>query len=434
MRETHIVITPKKTKVNIGDSVDVDIEMIDCDGIPLGNREIFFTDQEIDGNTFSGTTGGTVNPPSVTTDASGKAKVKFKAGSTTGLGQIAAIYPHTKPCGRHDAFLGNAVVVIGQPAKTLWQVSAAIHEKVDRRIDTTWTSGSGTGSHLLTDTYEGMAFIDALVENGGVDTSSFYFVCYEESGDTFENATVCGNWNEDYFKRYCIDGGVLPPAVDIQVKHYSGPVFLGSGYTGFEFHYPNKPTDVAIVAQCAGIAEGSSFSKFTSNNPEYHWEESSNDNPTESHIFTEFNANECSITKSGTRYTITGSRTRVTTSGEEETTRTVDIFATISLFDSSTGVRQVDAYHSSSKNVLWNCPNSLSPNTRIEFALVKKSKVAIDIIDIFGRKVVSLANGERCAGVVYAEIFDASKISTGIYFCRLQAANSVLVKKINVLK
>jgi len=39
-----IIVIPKKHLVNTGESVDVEITMIDCDGVPLANRRILFND------------------------------------------------------------------------------------------------------------------------------------------------------------------------------------------------------------------------------------------------------------------------------------------------------------------------------------------------------------------------------------------------------
>jgi hypothetical protein len=418
----EIIVTPKKTKINVGESVDVDIEMTDCDGVPLSNREITF--EALPDDTIlmiPGSTGGTVEPSTVTTDGSGKAAVKFTAGSTTSVGQIVAAYRHKKPCGRLSAFLGTAAIVIGQPTKPLWQVHVMIMEQVDRRIDTSWTTVNGSGSHLVTEITAGAAKIDMLVENGGNDTSSFFFVAYEELGDTFENAVVSGNWSLNYFKRYYIQGGGLPPDVDIQIKGYNGKAYLGSGQTGFEFHYPNNPTDLAIVAQAGGTGQGTSLTKSTVWSPEYHWEESSSTVPTDNGVYTEFNANECSITKSGTTYSISGSRTRTTHSSEQTTTRTVDLIATVSLYASPTDVEQIENRTPTTFNLQQNYPNPFNPSTTIQYELAAHSIVRLVIYNTLGQVVEELLNTEQQAGI-QSVVWNANAPS-GLYFYRLEATS-----------
>ncbi len=416
----EIIVTPQKTKVNLGESIDVDIEMIDCDGVPLDNREILFTDRTINGSPFVGTTGGTVEPSTVTTDASGKAKVKFKAGNSTCLGQIVASYTHNKPCGRPSAFLGSApVFFIGPPPKNRWLVNASIYEKVDRRIDTIFSGGSGTGSETLTDISEGTANIRAIVENGGVDTTGFYFVCYEESGDTFEDVTISGTMEENYFYRYYLDVGLPLPDADILVKNYFGSV--SPGETGFEFHYPNNPTDVAIVAQCGGTVQGSGHHKYTYCCPEYHWEENNYSTSTGLGVYTEFNANECSITKSAYSYSITGTRTRVVQSGSQKTTRTVVLVTTISLYDSPSGIEQMKSNLPTSFNLQQNYPNPFNPSTVIGYQIPVASYVSLKIYDILGREVATLVDEREEAGS-YSVAFNAGeKFTSGVYISRLVA-------------
>jgi len=414
-----IIVTPKKTKLNVGESVDVDIEMIDCDGVPLGNREIYFVAPPGDNLMLPSSTGGTVVPSSVTTDASGKAKVKFTAGNTNGLGQIVASYTHKKPCGRLSAFLGNAAVVIGQPPKKRWLVHAGFYEKVDRRIDTIFSGGSGTGSETLTDISEGNAMIDALVENGGVDTTGFYFVCYEESGDTFENVTISGTMEENYFYRYYLDVGLPLPDASIRVENYFGAV--SPGETGFEFHYPNKPTDVAIVAQCGGTVQGSTHIKYTYCCPEYHWEESNASTSTGLGVYTEFNANECSITKSATSYSIIGTRTRVVYNGSQKTTRTVVLNTTISLYDSPSGVEQIKSDLPTSYNLKQNYPNPFNPSTMIGYQIPIASYVSLKIYDILGREVAILVDERKEPGSYSTAFYAGNKLTSGVYIARLVA-------------
>jgi hypothetical protein len=426
-----IIVTPKKNKINVGDSVDVDIEMIDCDGVPLGNREIYFVAPPGDSLMLPSSTGGTVEPSSITTDASGKAKVKFTAGNTNGLGQIVASYTHKKPCGRTSAFLGSAAVVIGQPPKNRWLVHAGFYERVERLIDTIWAGGNATGSETLTDISEGNALIDALVENLGEDTTSFYFVCYEESGDTFENATISGTMEESYFYRYYVEAGLPLPDVTIRVENYFGAV--SPGETGFEFHYPNKPTDVAIVAQCGGTVQGSTHIKYTYCCPEYHWEESNSSTSTGLSVYTEFNANECTITKSPYSYSVVGTRTRTVYSGPQKTRRTVVINATISLYDSPTGVEQMDKGFPTSFNLQQNHPNPFNPSTKISYELPFISEVSLKVYDLLGREVAKLVNEKESAGT-HTVTWNAGSMPNGVYFYTLQAGSFKETKKLILLR
>ncbi len=68
-----------------------------------------------------------------------------------------------------------------------------------------------------------------------------------------------------------------------------------------------------------------------------------------------------------------------------------------------------------------NYPNPFNPVATIRFDLPVKSRVTLRIFDILGRQVATLADGIFEAG--YQSVnWDASAFSSGIYFCRLEAA------------
>ena len=144
-----ITVKPKKSVVKTGESVDVEITMIDCDGVPLANREIIFNDTTIQFNIntpklpLQGTRGGEIIPRVAVTDEDGKVTVQFKAGNKAGVGQIVAWYPHQKPCGRSDAFMGSAIVQINPLPPKFWVLNAQITSITTVRRDTVMTFDMG---------------------------------------------------------------------------------------------------------------------------------------------------------------------------------------------------------------------------------------------------------------------------------------------------
>jgi hypothetical protein len=81
-----------------------------------------------------------------------------------------------------------------------------------------------------------------------------------------------------------------------------------------------------------------------------------------------------------------------------------------------------------------NYPNPFNPSTTINFTLAEDSYVSLRVFDMLGREVQTLVNGEMKAGEAHSIIFDASKISSGLYFYRLETGKSSLVKKLMLLK
>jgi hypothetical protein len=80
-----------------------------------------------------------------------------------------------------------------------------------------------------------------------------------------------------------------------------------------------------------------------------------------------------------------------------------------------------------------------NPTTTIEFTLPEAGKASLKIYDVLGREVAKLVNGELKAGVTHQARLDASKLSTGIYFSRLEFSASdgsgkQLMKKLLLIK
>ena len=80
-----------------------------------------------------------------------------------------------------------------------------------------------------------------------------------------------------------------------------------------------------------------------------------------------------------------------------------------------------------------NYPNPFNPSTTIEYSIPERSNVVIKVFDLLGRKVATLVNDEKSAGV-YKVKFDGSSLSSGIYFYKLWTENYGTVKKMILLK
>ena len=81
-----------------------------------------------------------------------------------------------------------------------------------------------------------------------------------------------------------------------------------------------------------------------------------------------------------------------------------------------------------------NYPNPFNPKTTIEYEVPEKSFVTIKIYDILGREVQTLVNNEEKVRWRYKVVFDASTLSSGVYFYRLQAGSFVETKKMIFMK
>ncbi|MGD8779407.1 MAG: endo-1,4-beta-xylanase [Ignavibacteria bacterium] len=80
-----------------------------------------------------------------------------------------------------------------------------------------------------------------------------------------------------------------------------------------------------------------------------------------------------------------------------------------------------------------NYPNPFNPSTIIEFALPKKSEVKITVYNILGKRVALLTDKSYNAGI-HKINFDASTLTSGVYFYRIEAGEFSQVKKMILIK
>ena len=89
--------------------------------------------------------------------------------------------------------------------------------------------------------------------------------------------------------------------------------------------------------------------------------------------------------------------------------------------------------HALSYQLEQNYPNPFNPATRFEFTVANMSFVTLKIYDVLGKEVATLVNSTMNPGT-YSIPWDASYLSSGIYFYRLQAGQFVQTKKLTLLK
>ena len=80
-----------------------------------------------------------------------------------------------------------------------------------------------------------------------------------------------------------------------------------------------------------------------------------------------------------------------------------------------------------------NYPNPFNPTTVISYQLSAYSYVTLKVYDVLGNAVAALVNENKPAGRYTVE-FNASNLSSGIYFCRMTAGSFTSIKKLLLLK
>lgn len=111
---------------------------------------------------------------------------------------------------------------------------------------------------------------------------------------------------------------------------------------------------------------------------------------------------------------------------------TLDIIKNVTMSDSykggNNGLAAPENY-----SLSQNYPNPFNPTTTISFGIPKAGMVTLKVFDISGKEVSVLLNEFRNEGN-YSVNFNASNLSSGIYFYSLQINGNTITKKLTLLK
>ncbi len=132
------------------------------------------------------------------------------------------------------------------------------------------------------------------------------------------------------------------------------------------------------------------------------------------------------ITKSGSAVEIVATDTTASNSGIIQTEGVTWSNSNTTGVDSE---NQIPIQFSLSQNY----PNPFNPSTTIKYQIPNSSFVSIKVYNTLGREVATLINEEKSTGSYQVE-FNANGLSSGIYFCRIQAGNFSETKKLTLMK
>jgi pectate lyase len=99
-----------------------------------------------------------------------------------------------------------------------------------------------------------------------------------------------------------------------------------------------------------------------------------------------------------------------------------------------TSVASLSASIPAQMSLKQNYPNPFNPATLIMFTVAKTGYATVKVYDMIGREVATLFNGLASTGRDYTLSFDASRLSSGIYFYRLISAGKVETRKMVLMK
>jgi len=138
----------------------------------------------------------------------------------------------------------------------------------------------------------------------------------------------------------------------------------------------------------------------------------------------------------------------VTGNGTTNETRSYSFSERVTTGNYSYRLKQIDfngnfEYHNLSSEVnvgvpsefalSQNYPNPFNPSTKIDYDIATDGNVSVVLFDMSGREVAKLVNDFKPAGY-YTVSFNASNLSSGMYFYRISANNFSQTKKMVLVK
>jgi len=80
-----------------------------------------------------------------------------------------------------------------------------------------------------------------------------------------------------------------------------------------------------------------------------------------------------------------------------------------------------------------NYPNPFNPTTKIRYSIPRSSHVSITVYDILGKHVETLVDHQHSSGVYEIE-FNATDLSSGVYFYRMKSDNRIITNKLLLIR
>jgi len=102
-------------------------------------------------------------------------------------------------------------------------------------------------------------------------------------------------------------------------------------------------------------------------------------------------------------------------------------------FDVVTGISDSEPVMVERFTLANNYPNPFNPSTKIQYSLPTSEYVSLKVYDIIGREVATLVNTQQSAGSYDVE-FNASNLTSGVYFYKINAGSFDAVKKMLLVK
>jgi len=440
-------VIPEKTKLNPGESTNVEFSLTDCDNVPLKNRTIEIM---ADAGFFDAAT--------LTTDESGKCTVKYTAGDNAGTvqvdGRLRYRHPTQNPETTYD---GSALAHIEVGNTPNWEVEGEY--RFEEKVLFEQTLGDAIPLKINSETVRrNKGFISAVLDmkswgNGRYSTNKT--VTEDLIGEAMEGYTErrYAQGSDEVSHTYEYLNGVTTKYCESQTKYFwdqNVNVTIGSNNRHIAFTTHTYPP--------VGGGQSNSFYTYCQDgNCQTIVNSDVIDCPTNAY---EDGMNSYNIDRIGnqdTTYTTVTSpspgwtiTTEVHQLFQEDgikyffqyIAKTTDEMImpyskqiSISIEFVDIVVNRWDAPVTGSNHLTvpnnylsQNVPNPFRTETAISYSLLKPGIVRVSVVDLYGREVNVLENSYKVKGN-HSVNLNASGLKPGIYFCKLTCDGFSSVRK-----
>jgi hypothetical protein len=109
------------------------------------------------------------------------------------------------------------------------------------------------------------------------------------------------------------------------------------------------------------------------------------------------------------------------------------MFKLTGAIDTSVNIQPIGTEIPGAYSLKQNYPNPFNPSTSIEFSIPQKEFISLKVYNILGEEVQNLVNQDLSPGS-YRFDFNASSLTSGVYFYRISAGSFTEVKKMLLIK
>ncbi|NVO02587.1 MAG: T9SS type A sorting domain-containing protein [Bacteroidetes bacterium] len=95
-------------------------------------------------------------------------------------------------------------------------------------------------------------------------------------------------------------------------------------------------------------------------------------------------------------------------------------------------ITSVNSIEANTNSSMYCYPNPLKDNATINYNLKENATVSLAIYNSIGQKAIELVNSKSETAGSHSMVFDASKLSAGIYYCKLSTGNELIISKLIV--